>query len=314
MVLMVHVGYILEWPAKYTWTGYYGVILFFVLSGYLSMVSMENSASAWEFYKKRLIRIVPLYWVLLTIALFFNDGIRSIKYLRYYTFLNMFIPSDDFGRWNNMNGFWTIPAFIFFYLTVPLIFKFVRRYYVSLIILTVILFCRDPFVARLEGILNESGQIVSGIHEFAEWMPLSVFYCFFLGVTVFYACKERQQFSFALLCIISLIYNEFKWFGWDIAMALLVLGAAVLPPVIVREGMITRIIKTASAFSFAQYLTHIMVLGYVVKLKDFMVPIIRNKGFMIFVSAFCMVIGYLTWRFIEKPLSDRFFGLKKEAL
>ncbi|MBQ7581902.1 MAG: acyltransferase, partial [Lachnospiraceae bacterium] len=68
MVLMVHVGYAFPWIADYTWTGYYGVTLFYSLSGYLSMVSMERSGSVIEFYKKRILRIIPLYWSILIIS------------------------------------------------------------------------------------------------------------------------------------------------------------------------------------------------------------------------------------------------------
>lgn len=328
MVLMVHVGYMLGWPAKYTWTGYYGVPLFFVLSGYLSMFSMDRCKSVKEYYKKRFLRIVPLYWAILTIlyvlnlvtylpsqgaAVFSSDGVCSVKYLRYYLFLNMFIPSDKFNIWNNMNGFWTIPAFMFFYLTVPLIYKLVRRYYVSLVLLIVMLFCRKPVAHRFEVFLNNSGRNISEIHSFVEWMPLMVFYCFFLGVTIYYACREGRQFSFLVLCILSMTYNEFGWFVWDIAMALMVLGAVSLPPLVTGEGKIAQVVKTVSDFSFAQYLTHIAVLGYVIKLESVMVPIIRNKGFLFFVVIVCMGVGYLTWRFIERPLSGVFFGLKKET-
>ena len=43
--------------------GLYGVDLFFVISGFVMMVStMNRSLTPWQFMEKRLIRIVPLYW------------------------------------------------------------------------------------------------------------------------------------------------------------------------------------------------------------------------------------------------------------
>ena len=42
MVLFVHVGYEFPWIGDYTWTGYYGVMLFFVLSGYFAWPMIET--------------------------------------------------------------------------------------------------------------------------------------------------------------------------------------------------------------------------------------------------------------------------------
>lgn len=317
MVLLVHVGYQFPWIADYTWTGYYGVTLFYSLSGYLSMVSMERSGSVLEFYKKRLLRILPLYWSVLVISYilqlitylsrlglgaFALNGPCSVRYLRYFFFLNMFIPSDKFDLWNNMNGFWTMPAFVFFYLTVPLLYKIIRKYYVALPVLTVLLFCREPFGKWVEALLNSSGYAIDGADVFAQWMPLSVFYCFFLGVTVYYAVKDGHAFSFVVLCVLAMIYNEFKWFAWDIAMALPVLGAVTLPPMIKKDGWLKKGVSTFAAFSFALYLTHIMTLGYVMRLQNVLVPFIRHKGFLLFVIVVCIAVGYLIWRFIAVPL------------
>ncbi|MCR5267065.1 MAG: acyltransferase [Lachnospiraceae bacterium] len=329
MVLMVHVGYAFPWIADYTWTGYYGVTLFYSLSGYLSMVSMERSGSVIEFYKKRILRIIPLYWSILIISyilqlvtnlpkqglsVFSLNGPCSVRYLRYFFFLNMFIPSDSFDIWNNMNGFWTMPAFVFFYLTVPLLYKLIRRFYAALPVLVVLLFGRELFGKWLEDLLNRSVPRIDGADVFAQWMPLSVFYCFFLGVTVYYAVKDSQAFLFALLAVMSLIYNEFKWFAWDIAMALLLLLAVTLPPLLKKEGRLKKGVQTFSAFSFALYLTHIMTLEYVMRLKKVLVPIIRNKGFLLFAIAVCIGVGYVIWRFVAGPVERLFVRRKNSAV
>ncbi len=314
MVLAVHVGYQFPWITKYTWTGYYGVMLFFSLSGYLSMLSLERH-SVTEYYKNRVLRIVPLYWSVLIIIWILKlinylcanfDGKLSmgspwsISYLRYFFFLNMFIPSDDFDKWNNMTGFWTMSAFAFFYLFAPVIYKLVRKYYIAIIILIVLLFARNPFTAWIESVLNNSPKSFSSTYDFSQWMPLSVFYCFFLGVTVYYACKEKRAYSFVLLCVIAMVYNEFKWYAWDLVMALLVLAAVELPPII-NQGKLLDITKLLASFSFALYLTHLTVLGYIMKLQDVMVPYIRHKGFLIFTVIICIAVGYLTWKYIEPP-------------
>ena len=42
--------------------GRYGVELFFVISGYLACISLSSKQSVGVFYKKRAIRILPLYY------------------------------------------------------------------------------------------------------------------------------------------------------------------------------------------------------------------------------------------------------------
>ncbi len=349
MILLVHVGYEFPWISDYTWTGFYGVMLFFVLSGYLSMVSMENSAGTLAFYKKRLLRIVPLYWSILVIAyilelitnlpkmgaaVFGPEGPCNVAYLRYFAFLNMTIPSDNFTLWNNRYGFWTLPAFMLFYLLVPLIYKLIRRYYAALAALILLLFAYHPFVAWLQEQLSIRFPWMDSPDVFAQWTPVSVFYCFFLGVTVYYARKDRREFSFVTLCVLAMVFNEFKWFAWDIVMALLVMGAISLPSLVPlssakREvaadpsapdqpapvaslqkarlfGKLRGSLTTASAVSFPLYLTHILTLTYVMRLQNVLTPIIRHKGFLAFVLLACVGVAYLTWRFIAGPLDKAF--------
>src|SRR5437016_4636844 len=54
------------------WTGGYGVGLFFVISGFIMVTTSWNAfgqpGAALDFMRRRIIRIVPLYWLLTTVA------------------------------------------------------------------------------------------------------------------------------------------------------------------------------------------------------------------------------------------------------
>lgn len=320
MVMMVHVGYEFPWINDHTWYGYYGTMLFFSLSGFLIMKSLERGMSIRSFYKKRVVRIIPLYFVILIVTyvldlityfpqmgvkVFSLSGNCGINFLRYFGFLQMFIPSGDFGLWNNRHGLWTMSAFMFFYLAAPFVHKIVRKYYVSLAIFIVLLFAHNPFVSWLESAVTQHFPNASEISSFASWNPLSVFYSFFGGVVVYLAVKEKRQFGLALIMVLALAYNGFNWYQWDITMLLLLLFAASLPNIITSKGKIASLVTTCSNASFALYLTHTIVLEYVMKLQESLVPVIRNKGFLAFVIMVCLLAGYGAWRFIEKPLSKR---------
>ena len=119
--------------------GAYGVQLFFVMSGFLNMQSFHKAGSICEYYKKRVNRFFPQYWGGLLVVIFFNECVKKnvpvdttgLYWIKYFFGLNStFISEDVF--WNNLYGYWTIGAFLFFYLFTPIIAKYVNSFYKSL--------------------------------------------------------------------------------------------------------------------------------------------------------------------------------------
>lgn len=103
--------------------------VFFVLSGYLTFVSLSRKDSAIEYYKKRIVRILPTYWICLILVYVGDillgiweglslDGIFAgqcgFKFLRYFFFLQMFTPTDNWNLWNNHRALWTMSCFCLF--------------------------------------------------------------------------------------------------------------------------------------------------------------------------------------------------------
>lgn len=315
MVLMVHIGYQFPWISDYTWYGFYGTSLFFALSGYLTFSSIAHCNSALDFYKKRVIRIIPLYWVVLIITAMLNHQLLSVKFLRYFLFLHMFVPSDDFVKWNNINGLWTMSAFMFFYLIAPVLYKIIRKYYVGLAVFTVMLFKHDAFVEVFEKLLLKRFPYISDSYTFASWHPFSVLYVFVGGAVAYLAVKERRQISLAVLCMLSMVYNDYRWHAWDIIMVLVVLCAASFPnmPLVGGKVKIAGFVKLCADCSFPLYLTHTLVLSYIMILQYPLVPVIRNKGFLAFVILACLLVGFLSYKFIDAPL-NRLIGSKVQNI
>ena len=65
MIVFCHAFDQLPWlKALLPNVGVSGVDLFFVISGFIMVFVTANAASsAWEFFRMRIIRIVPLYWL-----------------------------------------------------------------------------------------------------------------------------------------------------------------------------------------------------------------------------------------------------------
>lgn len=104
--------------------GFVGVDIFFILSAYGLCCSWENSTVK-SFYKKRFIRIIPLYvgfLILCKLILKTNhmvtDGMLQI------TSLSIF--DTPYTKTKEMSGEWFVPAIINLYLIFPLLFNFVK--------------------------------------------------------------------------------------------------------------------------------------------------------------------------------------------
>lgn len=104
--------------------GFVGVDICFILSAYGLCCSWERS-SAWEFYKKRFLRIIPLYMVFLLLCKVIlkanhvvTDGLLQMSSLSVF--------NTSFTRTNGMGGEWFVPAIINLYLIFPLLFLAIK--------------------------------------------------------------------------------------------------------------------------------------------------------------------------------------------
>ena len=139
MVLLVHAGQAAGLDSV-TWVGGNGVLLFFILSGCLTMASLDRQPKPGAYYAGRARRILPLYWLVLAVRFVFDavgylaggmpagqvfgpNGPCGPRYLRYVFFLQMWLPSEDWMLWNNRNALWTMSAFAFFYLLAPWLYR-----------------------------------------------------------------------------------------------------------------------------------------------------------------------------------------------
>lgn len=156
-------------------SGMNGVILFFMISSYGLYLSFEEqkkngSYSIRDYFVRRIFRIVPLYFVVLTsVAFFSSDKISFFDLLGHYFFVNGFFE----GIQNNIIGVeWTMSVEWFFYFILPyLIFSMSSKEVeknVFLVSLAVSLVC------TLLGIYTKS--------DYWHFLPLKWIAIFYLGV------------------------------------------------------------------------------------------------------------------------------------
>jgi peptidoglycan/LPS O-acetylase OafA/YrhL len=129
-VIVCHAAsYTGTWPAawwgRYAYYGLIGVDVFFGISGFVlyrpllrARMSGSPAPSAWAFWMKRLLRIVPAYWVALTLLAIYPGlpGVFSGDFWRYYGFAQIYSPSSVNG---GIPAVWSLCVEMTFYLLLP---------------------------------------------------------------------------------------------------------------------------------------------------------------------------------------------------
>jgi peptidoglycan/LPS O-acetylase OafA/YrhL len=124
--------------------GSQGPILFFVISGFLlyrpyvaARVTGAPAPSIGRYARRRVLRIVPAYWVALTVLALFPGiaGVFSGDWWRYYLFLQLYWQDTVTG---GIPVAWTLCVEASFYVTLPFWALAVRRFGVELGALAVV--------------------------------------------------------------------------------------------------------------------------------------------------------------------------------
>lgn len=150
MVVLFHVGLLSQAPqlsGLSRWiSSTFAVQAFFVVSGFLVIMSYENTRSIVDYGKKRLLRIAPAYFAVILVAAFALVTMSDLSAQRYFSdpqwlsylvsnlmlsnFRQPTLPgvfSDNFEMAVN-GSLWTIKLEVMFYCTVPFIVWGTRRF------------------------------------------------------------------------------------------------------------------------------------------------------------------------------------------
>lgn len=267
MVLTVHItGFSI---------GAYGVQLFFVLSGYLAFASLYRNDSIKVYYKKRMQKIFPTYYVCLAL-LYLGDLVLSVygspvkdvlngqcgfRFLRYVFFIQCLTPTDNWNMWNNHGALWTMSSFAVFYIMAPFLYKALNRFY-KVFFTTIILLWANPLLISAIKQLFANYPEDAHIEWFATMNPLTELYCFMLGMTLFMALKEGVETLYVFIVSILLIMTGFSKYSYELIFTLLILNAVSLKP-FTHNLKICKWLICISKGTFTLYLIHPLVLKVV---------------------------------------------------
>lgn len=314
--------------------GFWGVELFFALSGYLigkiiwKSYNSNNNYSfklILNFWKRRWWRTIPNYWLFLVVMIVFQwlrssqitNGITVLKSL---LFLQNFISREE--------GFysvsWSLCIEEWFYLLFPLLllllsFLKLSRKTTYLLCISIFIVCsvfvrlylieqnvghslRGITLARLDAIVF--GVAIAFITKLLNNNSKVLNYMFIGGSLLLVYCIKQVHFS-------SISYNEIR--SQQLYLMLAPLSFSLIIPIIekfemksIQANWLKKSIQNISLWSYSIYLSHIPVLFFSYYLTvGFRVNGLGNLASKILGFVFTIFISALVYKYFEKPITDK---------
>lgn len=323
-----------------------GVKFFFVLSGFILTYSYyekyhktdwhRSSSQLKAYYRSRFFRVYPIY--LFALAVSIPQIIRnaptygaklsafdwSVFGISKITLTQAWLPVLG----NNppmLNAAWSLSCEAFFYLLFPFLFAVLDRGKNSTLWIVLLGASLFPFTVQPLYAANPEG--FGGL--FNDWLPPFRTGEFVLGMTAAFLAKRLGGFHPNWNRWLAWLAVPAMWvaFGYELipvrrlddALDLLIVATVLVswlkPGPVLTKAFGTPFWTTLGAASYALYLLHGPVFGYLTKGKTPLTEtLIRtNLGAFIVYSLLSIGVSILAYRFVEEPMNQRFRAAKPKA-
>lgn len=307
--------------------GFFGVTLFFVLSGFLisrilflekkKVILGERAAAKYftNFYYRRCLRIFPLYFLVVFLLILFDFGPsrENAAWLVTHTINIKFALQGAYSDW--INHFWSLAIEEQYYLFFPLIvFLTPQRLFVRMLIALIIVALLTRVSLMLSGVSYRSigfvtlscldsfgfGGLLAYLYEYKRqflktvlkhWLPITAIFSFLL-LAIYFRVEQGQDGSYQVVWLRLLVSILSMW----------LIGRAVFGftgfvkyflehPWISYLGTISYGLYVYH--NFAQYLFAELI-GERQSLEIYMAPIY---------FIFTLIVSAISWRFFENPIN-----------
>jgi peptidoglycan/LPS O-acetylase OafA/YrhL len=332
-----HVGFVLTTIKIAVFqSSHLGVSFFFVLSGFLitylilSEIKLKGQLDVIAFYIRRVLRIWPLYYLLLFYAfvahplvtkLFGLHGPHGANYLYYYFFLSNFdVLTPKPHHYPVTDVTWSVAVEEQFYLTWPLFFRFVnRRFYIFIFIGIIVASAWFRWMYRFDSRFQY-------FHTFSVISDMAIGgLCAYLSINYpkfreFFANLERWKII-AVYCVgaLFLTYSRFLFMPKTAVAGRLILGVIFAFIILEQNYAKNSILKlsqfekitTLGKYTYGLYLLHPIAVWYVVNIcigLNINVAAVPSGLIVPLVSfALSVAVSLLSYHFYE----NRFLRLKQ---
>lgn len=301
---------------NYLAAGNYGVNLFFIISGFVMYYVTPREIAPLKFIGRRIIRIIPLYWILLLT----HKGLKSfsdLDTLKSMFFIPLSTDSAPFYGYATYTPGWTLNYEMFFYglLFVSLFFKKYRYTVVmALFIFLHALFCYFTGTTLLNSFNPHTVSTVTLPYMAMIMNPLTLL--FGIGIIMGYFYKKTEHcksiykiiiFTFSFIALLT--FSDWSYFDGhglrsSLYSLLLFIALLSLEKFIVANKIIYNISKPfvyLGTISYSIYLTHLLLIKREgVVMVEGMSPFL-NLGLVLVAI---IIISSISYYLLEKKLCN----------
>jgi peptidoglycan/LPS O-acetylase OafA/YrhL len=274
-----------------------GVILFFLLSGYLIFRNIQRQPVP-VFMLRRLAKIVPSYWLNLAFILALDWSFSGGEHFSAVTYLNNFLMISDVTHDAVSGVYWTLLIEVKFYLFIAMQYALLKTRGLPFVAGGLLALSLAAFAARGHGSLF-----------------LSCFPIFYVGAYAYRAEQDGWRgpatvalaaMALATAAAMAITLPDFP--GWSAAYLLICTGLLVL---FLRQRLGQRWLSFLGATSYNNYLYHTMIWSLVLGLFGMFAPGVGHIVQLTIGLALSTGTAVLLYWLLEQPLVR--LGRRREA-
>jgi peptidoglycan/LPS O-acetylase OafA/YrhL len=307
-VIFSHIGYFLVSDKTFLYPltifAGVGVNIFLFLSGYgLTISRIKKYESIFDFYKKRIFKVLIPFWIVLFLFLFFDYVFLSITYPLEYVYKAFFGIFTTAHIYNDLNSpFWFLTLLLFYYFIFPFVFS--KKYpWGSAIVLYMITF----FIIKSDPSWMKNVIGLHKVHLVA--FPLGIIIAWLSGKLKKYFNKKYNTPSYIRNSILCVLFCGIAYLGLHSGVgestrieeytSLVTVGVIVLFFVLKRFEI--KVLSLFGIYSYEMYLLHWPILYR----YDFLYASIPAWGATILYMLLFFILGFIVQRSIQKLFCSR---------
>lgn len=311
-----------------TKNGQKAVDLFFVISGFFFAYKFNLNETAWEFLKKKFIRLYPvlIFGIILSLLISLT---KVFEFTFYDNILNLLCLNGtslvlDVG---NMGQFWYVSAMLWTFALFLYLLKNYEKKNVNLAIALIVLFCYGFMIHAKNGAINSHVQTFYYIFNVGIMRALG-------GIGVGYFISEWYKNNLnkinklalslnykviitilEFICLYFIINNlMLHKINYKNHIIFIITYIAIIILFLLKQGFISKILNSdiwvnLSRYTYSFYMTHLLVIntlkGSLWKYHPEWVYANPIEN-IVYTLLLVFMLGIFTYHFVEKPCADYF--------
>ena len=279
--------------------GNFGVMVFFLCSGFIIPISLERQGSLRSFWIRRFFRLFPLYWfcIALDLCLGYLSGWSRYPASFFahpvsFILANLTMLQNSFGFSDILGPAWTLPFELIFYFIVSIQFRMGLIKYTVLMAVSILL-----SAVLVEGVvpLTLGVRLPNGILSFYGTMFVGAV-CYRYSTGEIRLATLQRVLALALITEVVTLLGDIQlgpvWFHWITAR--LLAYAVFIAALTFRKQFSARWLCGLGVISYSLYLVHPYPMALIAELQSPWLTLCLWLGGIILLAS-------LTYRLVERP-------------